>query len=123
MRLARPTLLRSTSIALMLGAAAAWGLPPSLFRAMARAETTASASPVAEGHATAEAMVKFRDAVSATDIAAVNAAIGAEVVRSFPEAHRQWVRARARSDRDLIRTYELRPEVEWAQEAPNRMRQ
>lgn len=120
----RTMLLRPALIPLVVGVVgAAWGLAALVSRDAPRAETAATIAPRPEARDIGEALVKFHDTVSGSAIAAINAAIGAEVVRAFPEQHQQWVRANGQSDRDLIRTFQLHPEVERAREAPNRMRE
>jgi hypothetical protein len=68
-----------------------------------------------------EAVVKFRDGVSEAEAAAVHTQVGAEVLRTVEGTRIQWVRARGRCDEDLVQSYESRPEVDWAQRAPNRV--
>ena len=68
-----------------------------------------------------EAVVKFYDGTTAEEIEAIHDKIGAEVVGTVQEPNIQWIKAQGRSDAELIKAYEKRPEVEFAKKAPNRM--
>lgn len=67
-----------------------------------------------------EAVVKFRDGVSDAAVDAAHAQIGAEVLNTIQGTRIQRIRARGQCDEDIMWFYESRPEVEWAQRAPNR---